>query len=137
MIHEGLFAYLAADAGVLAYVDNGNVVRIFRQVIPQKIPEGVPRVPCLVYERSGVERQVTYCGTSGLVRSTFSIDSYAVKSSIAHELAAAVRDALLDYRGVMGGIAVSFCSLENEFDLQDIEPGLYRVVQSWSIWHEE
>lgn len=116
----------------------GTPDRVFPQVIPQKVPGGAAQIPAVVYERRVVQRQVTYCGTSGLVRTTVSLDCYAASYDEAQDLAAAVRGALIDYSGLLGGIVdVRAASLDTEFDVQDFEPGLYRVSQSWTFWHTE
>lgn len=125
-------------SGALLDPGAGKPVRVFPQVIPQKVPGGAWQVPAVTYERRAVARSVTYCGTIGLVRTTMSLDCYALTYDDAHELASAVRSALIDYKGTLGGIVdVRHASLETEFDVQDFEPGLYRVSQSWNFWHVE
>lgn len=140
MLHRGLVAELIVNTNTSGYLagDSPGYHRVFPLVIPQKIKGGSAQMPCVVYDVRSVERQVTYCGTSGLVRSVMNIDCYALSYDESKELAQAVRDALLDYRGLLGGIVdVRAASLETEFDIQDIEPGLYRVSQSWVFWHAE
>lgn len=136
MIHQALFQHLTADAGVAALV----AARINPLVIPQRIAATSVRVPAVVYSISGVERGVSYCGTDDLVRTTIAIDCYAAGYDAARALATAVRTALVDFSGPMGSatvVPVRTCNIETEFDLMDIEPGLYRVSQQWTIWHEE
>lgn len=108
-------------------------------VIPQQVLSGAVRVPAVVYSISGVERAVSYCHTIGLIRTGMTIDCYAARYDDARALASAVREALVDYRGPMGTppVPVRTANIETEFDLLDIEPGLYRISQQWSIWHEE
>lgn len=136
MIGAALAQHLGADAAVAAIVGT----RIHPQVIPQRIPAGVPRVPAVVYSVSGVQRGVAYCGTDRLVRAAVAIDAYAQGYDAARALAAAVRTALVDFSGTMGTsttVPVRTANIETEIDLMDIEPGLYRVSQQWAIWHEE
>lgn len=136
MINQALFQHLAADVAVAALVGT----RIHPLVIPQRIAASTQRVPAVVYSTSGVERGVSYCGTDALVRSTIAIDCYAAGYDAARALATAVRTALVDFSGPMGSatvVPVRTCNIETEFDLMDIEPGLYRVSQQWTIWHEE
>lgn len=123
-------ALLAAPAPV--------VVRVFPLVMPQKVPRGPAQYPAVVYNITTPARQVKYCGTDGLVRALVDLDSYDTSYDDAHVLADAVRAALLDFRGALGGIvAVKHAALENEIDLQDPEPGLFRVNQTWAIWYAE
>lgn len=131
MIDEGLFAHLSADAGVAALAGS----RIYPLVIPQQSFREDSRQPCVVYSRDGAQRQKLFGGTSDMVSSAFTIDSYAPTLAAAQALADAVRVALLDFSGVMGATTVRAVFLENEFELADLEPGLYRVSQSWTIWH--
>jgi hypothetical protein len=136
VINEAVYQHLAATASVAALVGT----RIHPLVIPQRIAATSQRVPAVVYSISGVDRAVSYCGTDRLVRSTLGIDCYAAGYDAARELATAVRTALVDFSGPMGSstvVPVRTCNIETEFDLMDIEPGLYRVSQQWTIWHEE
>lgn len=138
MIGQGIVAHLAADSAVFELVDGNGYTRIHPQIIPQAVPGTVDRVPALVYTITAVDRQVAFCGTRGTVAATVELNSYATTYAQVRELADAVRRALIDYRGDMGGVVqVSACSLDAEFETQDIEPGLYRVVQSWLIWYKE
>ena len=132
-LHEAIKNELAADAAFQALTDG----RVYYLVIPQTTSQAI-RIPCTVYNRRGVQRQVTYCGTSGLVRTDATLDSYAVTLAGAYDVAEAVKAALIDFSGLLGGgVQVQAASLEAETDLEDIEPGLYRVSQSWTIWHSE
>ena len=137
MLHKGLVVHLTTDA-VVGPLVLGPINRVFPMVIPQAKRGGAPTVPAVVYDLRAVARLVTYCGTSGLVQSTVTIDCYAVDYDTAKELAAAVRRSLIDFKGLLGGLVdVRYVSLQSEFDVQDIEPGLFRVSQSWLFWHTE
>lgn len=140
MLHIGLEQELATNTNTAAYLAGVGSApnRIYPIVIPQKVPRGSPVMPCVTYETRAVARQVTYCGVSGLIRTTLQLDCYAVDYNTAKEVAQAVREVLSDFRGMLGGtVSVRTASLETEFDVQDFEPGLYRVSQSWAIWHVE
>lgn len=124
-----------ATAGYVAGI-GGAPNRIYPLVIPQKVPHGAAQLPGVVYSITSVERQLTYCGTSGLIRTRLSVDCYDDNYDDARALAAAVRAVLLDFTGLLGGTEdVRHMALETEIDLQDPEPGLYRVNQSWAVWH--
>lgn len=137
MLHIGLEEELAT-AALTAALLAGTPNRIYPLVIPQKVPRGAAQTPCVVYETSNVERQTTYCGVSGLVRTTMRLDCYAEDYNTSKQVAQAVRLVLSDFRGMLGGtVDVRHAALETEFDVQDFEPGLYRVSQTWAIWHVE
>ena len=128
-LHQSLKLHLEADTQFTA--------GFFYIVIPQAT-NAQQRTPCVVFNRGGVSRQVRYCGTDGILQTSVTLDCYATSYTAARELARVVRESLIDFRGLLGGLlAVRAASLDNEFDLLDIEPGLFRVSQSWTIWHEE
>ena len=137
MLHIGLEDELATSTVTAAYLA-GTPNRIYPLVIPQKVKGGAAQTPCVTYETRSVDRQVTYCGTSGLVMTTLELNCYAEDYNTSKEVAQAVRQVLSDFRGMLGGtVDVRHASLQTEFDVQDFEPGLYRVSQSWAIWHVE
>ncbi len=140
MIQDAFYAFMAAQTGITALTST----RIFPLVIPQKIYSDATKQPCLVYSFDSKNRQKRYSGTDSLVAGSVQIDCYATTYRQAQLLAQAVRAALLDYSGTWTGNTspqvshkVQKCFLENEIDLDDPEPGLYRVSQSWAIWYDE
>jgi hypothetical protein len=139
-LHAGLVAELVGHTNTSAHLagTGSNPDRVYPLVIPQKVPGGAVQFPCVVYEQVDAQRQVAYCGTNGLVRTSIRLDCYSPSYDTAREVARAVYEVLRDYRGMLGGIVdVRAASLATEFDVQDFEPGLYRVSQSWTFWHLE
>jgi Protein of unknown function (DUF3168). len=132
MIKQALVSILANNPGVADLAGD----RVFPQIIPQEDFDGLSKKPCIVYQRTGVGRQQTLCGTSPTMSSVFSIDCYAQTYAGAEALANAVRTALVDYRGSVAGVRISTAILDNEIDLLDIEPGLHRVSMTFTIWHD-
>lgn len=137
MIEEALKSHLTADTAVAALVVVGDYGRIFPMVIPQKAPNGQVQMPCLVYAVVAEAHDKLYCGTSKLAQCTVSVDAYAKTMKGAREMSAAARTALIDYRGMMGSVAVRDVSLVSSTTLVDMEPGLYRVADTFTIWYEE
>lgn len=133
MIEVALFDHLSGDAGVAALVGT----RVFPLVIPQRSSQTVLRHPCLVYARLDVRRQQKFCETDGLVRSNFQLDCYATTYAESGNVAAATRSALIDFRGMMGAVRVRAVFLDSQSDFVEPDPGLYRVVQRFIIWHDE
>lgn len=138
-LYSAMYEHMLANTAMNALIANPpNNNRFYPLVIPQKNKGGEAATPCVVFTTIAVARQVTYCGTNDLVRSRITLDYYATTYAMARTLADAGRQALLDYKGLLGGVvSVRAASLETDFDVQDPDPGLYRVSQSWSIWHEE
>lgn len=125
-MEASLFSFLTGNAGIAALV----VKRVYAGIIPQS---GVQ--PCIVYNKSSRSRQQLYCGTDGLLLTRLEIDCYADSYIQSVDLANAVTAALQDFSGDMSGTDVPRVFLENEIDLSDIEPGLYRQSQTWAMWH--
>jgi Protein of unknown function (DUF3168) len=133
LLHEALKSHLQSDTSVESLLGG----RFYYIIVPQAYV-GAERMPCVVFNRSGVERQVRYCGTDGMIRTSITLDCYALRYTSARALAAEVRKSLIDFRGLLAGsLRVSATSLINEFDLIDIEPGLFRISQTWDFWHTE
>lgn len=132
MIQEALYAHLTTDASVAALAD----ARVYPLMIPQHVYNEASKLPCVVYQRTGMDLPINTCGAEALAGTSMRIDAYARSYGVAAQLAAAVRDALVNFTGPMGAVHVSRVNLESELDLLDIEPGLYRVSQTYSIWHE-
>lgn len=128
LVEEAIYSILSTDPGVTALAST----RAYPVVAPQKSP-----APYLVYNKSGRGRQELFCGTDNTLSTRMQIDCYATTYLESVNLAAAVESALNRYRGVLGSPAVNILTayLTNEFDLSEIEPGLYRQSQDWEIWH--
>jgi|DEB0MinimDraft_3_1074331.scaffolds.fasta_scaffold76996_2 hypothetical protein len=140
MIEKALYNKLRLNAGVAALAST----RIFPVVIPQKIYSEATKMPCVVYQFDGKDRQVTYGGTGGLVAGSAQIDSYATTYLASKQLAEAVRTAVLDQAGQWATndspqavYTVQKVFIDREIDLDEPEPGLYRVSQQYSIWYDE
>lgn len=140
MLGAGLKQELLNNTATAALISGPApvIARVFPLIMPQKKRDGPPQYPAVVYTLTGTQRQKLYCRTDGTYRQTLELDHYALDYDQAHELADAVRAVLLDFRGALGGIvAVKDVALETEIDLQDPEPGVFRVNQVWSIWLAE
>lgn len=138
MLHKGIVAELGSNTISSGLLLDSGVIRVYPLKMPQKTPNGAAQTPAVVFTLGSVDRQVTYCGTSGLKRSTVRLDCYDVTYDGAKDLAAAVEAVLLDFGGMLGNVAdVRHAALEGELDLHEFEPGLYRVSQSWVFWHAD
>jgi F420-dependent methylenetetrahydromethanopterin dehydrogenase len=131
MIEQAVPALLLAATGVTSVVGN----RIDPLVIPQADPGKKPQMPRLVYQVITRERSKDRCGTVDLVRTSMQIDAYGKTYAQAKAAAAACVAALLDYRGTVSGVTIKDVALSAEIDLMDPEPGLFRVSNTFEIWH--
>lgn len=113
-------------------------------LIPQQVYSEATKQPCLVYTIDTDERQALFGESGTQVRGRLQVDCYARTYAQVQTVAAAVRDALLDFTGLMQGNTSPLTSvrihrflLESENALMDEEPGLYRVMQRFIVWYNE
>jgi hypothetical protein len=138
---DALFKFTAQQLPVTAFIGAApQATRMFKL----KVPQGA-RFPAIVMTRDGAPRQNLYCSVDGAVRVSMRIDHYAKEWATMAALAKAFRRSLNPevnaYPIWMGdgdspsvAVKVKSASLENEFDLDDPEPGLHRRVQLWQFW---
>jgi hypothetical protein len=129
MLSDSLFMHLSDDDAISAIAAD----RIYPLLRPERDP-----TPALIYTQTAGVDDVTLCGQSGLSNKLFQLDSYAKSYSLAHQLADAVKARLAGFQGIMGdtaGTDIASIALESESDLDDPEPGLFRVLQIFNIWH--
>jgi len=128
ILEESLFSFLSSDTAVAAIIGD----RIYGVVAPQNAP-----LPRIVYTRMHTARTQTLCKTDSKVRATLLIECYDKNYKGSKLLADVVRQTLTDFSGDMAGTRVSTIALDAEVDLDDPEPGLYSVSQTYLIWFTE
>lgn len=128
LLEESLYSFLTNSVDVSAIIGD----RMYGMVRPEKDP-----TPSIVYSRATTLRTQTLCKTDSKVRATMTVDSIAKTYLGVKRLARAVGKALSDFTGDMYGTRVSTVILESEIDLDDPDPGLYRVSQTYLIWFVE
>ena len=144
-IEEALTAWARSVPSLVAMLGEPNRIRIYKLRVLQG-----SRMPCTVLNRSGVDRQYRSCTVDGAVAVTLQIDHYAKTWQDMVDLARAWRQALSpdnsSFPVWMGGdpgdspmvaVKVKAAMLDNEFDLDDPDPGLLRRYQSWTFWIAE
>lgn len=132
LIEEGLYAFLAADSTLNNDPNFGVKGRIFGMLAPQNTV-----TPCIVYSKIVQIESQTLCGTDNLVRALMQIDCYTKEYKESKQVAKAVKLRLRDYKGLMGTVRTANIVLDNEVDLNDPDPGLFRVSQTFFIWYYE
>lgn len=122
---------------ILASSDVAGLIgdRVYPQVVPPQAWDGDSLRPCLVFRTAASFRNKTFCSTDRLIQEAFSVDCYAVTYDEAKQLAEAVITAVVDVHAVSGSTAIDNVFLDNEFDLTDMDPGLYRRNLSFTVWH--
>jgi len=136
-IDEALFTHLSTTAGITALVGT--------RIYPIVMPPGVA-LPAISLQKISMERTHAFRQDAAITRASFQISSWAktdaVKKGYAHAqaCAAAVRAALQNYSGTMGGIGgivVDAVLIENEMDDYDSASETYVVHQDFEIWFQE
>ena len=140
MISDSLYNYLSTDHGISLIAGT----KVYPLLIPQQSYDEATKHPCLVYALNTDGRQVRCEGSDTLVLGRLEIACYSRSYAIAQNLAAAVRDALIDYSGAMAAatspsssVNVQKIFLTFEMSGMDEEPGLYRMIQRYDIWYDE
>ncbi len=140
MIDVSIFTLLKDSAGVAAIVSENSSparFRIYPLVIPQQEQGDATYMPCVVYQKVGLTRGVTNEVSDAMVEATYQVDSYATQYLDAQTLADAARVALLDVTGTYGGHYIRRIFLQNEFAIEDPDPGLFRISQTYTVWFTE
>lgn len=127
-LEAGLHAYLTADPAVAALV----VTRVTPSIVPQNSV-----FPAISYFRVTGQRVRSLDGPAGRGKPLMQIDLWAESYAETKALADAVRRALDGYAGPMGAVQVDAVSLNNEQDVYEDAPELYRVIQDYMISHQE
>lgn len=120
------YAWLDAQAGVTAIVGD--------RIYPLRLPQEVV-YPAIRFERDGDAESLDFAGQGGLHRTEIQLDALAETHAAAVDLAAAVRTALLNFRGAMGSTFVTHTQIETTFDTWEESLDVYRVSQAWTFSH--
>jgi hypothetical protein len=138
---DALFKWVSDQATVTAHIGAAPQAVRFHKL---KIPQG-GKTPAMVQQRSGTGRQELQCSTDGAVAIQLQVDTYArdwaSMAAASRAFARALRRDAVTYPLWMGdgdspaaGVKVKAAILDNEFDLDDPEPGLCRRTQLWTFW---
>lgn len=126
-IESALYAFLAADAGVIAQVGD----RIF----PVRIPEGAT-LPALVYHKVSDPSLHSKDGDMNLNRPRFQFTAWADKYADAKAAIKAVRTALQGYTGpTLQGVTVPEIICDSEQDLNDPQSLEFGASLDAIVWH--
>lgn len=126
-LESELRARLIADGGVAALIS----ARVYPLILPQ-----APTYPALTYQRISGPRLHHLTGSSGRGVARIQTDSWAETYAAAQALAAAVRAALDGFDGLLSTLR-AVVRLENERDLYEGTPEIYRVTQDWRVQHTD
>ena len=130
MIQRSFQSYLPSDTGIAAYVED----RIYGGRAPDEKKKGA----FLVYSKAAdYPTTASYCGPDVIQRCYFQFDSFSKSYDESILLSKAVKGALIGFTGMMGDTRVKLVTLEAEFEMLDVEPGLNRVSTTLQFWYVE
>lgn len=129
MIEQGLIAFLQTQTSVTSLVSS----RVYAFMLPQN-----PTYPAITYSRDGSSRNSTTEGQTNYVGADIQIDAWANSYLEAKALQKALRDALVNYRGMMGAVKVDQVRITTDApDLFEDEVQKYRCSTAYVFWHYE
>ena len=120
--------------------------RLVNQIGPRFYPLVLPQnvtYPAGRYQRITTPRLESHSGPSDLAAPRFQIDWWSPAAAgvsgfrTVSDLADACRKALDGFSGLMGTTKVYRVAIEDERDLMEDDPVLFRVSQDFVIWHRE
>ncbi len=127
-LHAGLRAYLLSQTAVTDLVDD--------RLHPSRLPDK-PVLPAVVYTVVADVRDYAHDQALDLGRPLVQLDVWSTRQASALALADALIEALVGYRGAMGGIAYTAgWRLDGQRDLFEEETGFYRVSLDFRGWYE-
>lgn len=126
MFEADLFTYLSDDATLASLV----AARIFAVLAAQNQPGAY-----LVFSKITEQRGTSYCASDDVQRDLYQFDSYSKTLATAIAVSRAIKALLVDFQGVMGSTNIASIKLDSESQLEDPEPGLFRVLTTLFIWH--
>lgn len=138
---QALTEWARTVPAIVTLIGEANRLRLYKLKGQQ-----AQRQPSIVIQRGGAGRQYRSCGRDGAVQITLQVDHYAKDWQGMAALAKTWRAALeaASYPFWMAGspddsppgagVKVKSATCDNEFDLEDPDPGLVRRSQSWTFW---
>lgn len=103
---------------------------------PARLPNDTT-YPASVYTRIGGERLHAMGGPVGTGKPVLQLDHFAQTYSEAKSVATAFRQELDGFTGTMGSTAVDCVWIDDEEDIYEEAVKLYRVRQTYTLWHTE
>lgn len=129
MLEVDLLAFLLGVAPITNLVGT--------QIYGLRRPQGARPLPEILIQRTTTLRQVKFCGTDKLANALLQIDCYGIELFQAASLAKQVRQTLVDFHGMMAETYVDTLHIDNEFPMDDPEPGVMRMIQLYNVWYRE
>jgi hypothetical protein len=105
MIESAFYTFIKLQTGITALIGN--------RIYPDTAPDSV-LLPCLVFEKTGVDRQLTLLKSSGVVTATLQLDIFANSRLAAETIVESIRLAFDGYQGTWDTTNIFMARLDNE-----------------------
>lgn len=137
-IQAAIASHLLHDSGVALLVGT----QVYRTFAPQRAT-----YPYITYQKVTERRARHMTATAGLVESGIQMDCWSTDSNEVLSVADAIRDSLDHLNHTTIGMAPNTATVKAAFlesSVDDFEEptdasnlGIFRVIQTWEIWHTE
>lgn len=127
-LEAAIYTRLAAYGNLTALTST----RFYPVIVPQN-----PTYPLVTYQRTDGPREHCISEDSNAVCPTLQIDSWGKTYASAKAVATQVRAALQRWDDASALPVVLDCLLESDEDNYEPDAGVFRVSQTWEIWHRE
>lgn len=126
--YQDLWTYLQTQTGLTALIG--------ARLHPVRLPQS-PTLPAVVFSKVSKPRIVSQQGDSGLSNPRYQFTCWAVRHSVAVQIAGELRISLSGFKGTMNGRRVYASFDENELDLTDPETGNYGQIVDVIFWIQD
>ena len=123
--YQDLFTYLQTQTGLTSLIDT--------RLHPARLPQD-PTFPSVVFKKISKPRIVSQQGDSGLSNPRYQFTCWAIRYSVAEEIAQELRISLSGFKGTMNGRRVYAAFNENELDHVDPDTGAYAQIVDVIFW---
>lgn len=122
-------------AGLREHLVNAAGPLVNERVYPGRLPDK-PMLPAVVYQVITNVAVFAYEGPIPLRNPRIQIDIWSQRAAEAEQIALAVVEATLGYRGPMGDVGYTAgWRLEDETDIYETETGFYRTSLDFRGWY--
>lgn len=123
--YQDLWTYLQTQTGLTALIG--------ARLHPVQLPQN-PTFPAVVFTKISKPRIVSQQGDSGLSNPRYQFTCWAVRHSVAVQIAGEIRISLSGFKGTMNGRRVYASFDENELDRVDPDTGIYAQIVDVIFW---
>jgi hypothetical protein len=134
MLEPALHSYLSGKTAITALVGS--------QIFANHLPPRWNKQPAISFHRASTEHEHDIAGAVGCARVRMQIDCWSILYEEALEISEAVRTSLQGYRGMIGSVEATSCTLLNTAVLPEPpakadDAWIYHVALDFLMIHRE